>query len=156
MFQGSYARQTREMCADQTFSFYTFDTPKMTVYINGKKNTYGHMSTYEKGKYPTDELRNHYSYCYGGDYAQVEFQNKASQGGTLLVIANSYSNAVAPLLANHFTRTIFVDPRYYEDWAGSPFRLDAFCEKEGVDKVLYLADVAMFLTDEAEKGGDAE
>lgn len=128
----------------------------MKVNINGKKGTYGHMTAYEKGKYPTDELRNHYAYCYGGDYAQVEFISGSQGKGTLLVIANSYSNVLDPLIASHFDRTLFVDPRYYADWAGAPFDLNAYCQKEGVDKVLYLSDIAMFMTDEAAKGGDAE
>ena len=155
MFNGSYARQTRMLCATETFSCYTFVTPDMTVLVNGKKGSYGHLSAYARGKYPNEELRNHYAWCYGGDYARVEYLNQNSENGTLLVIGSSYTNAINPLIASHFSRTIFIDPRYWADWAGEDFDPAAFCESEGVDRVLYLADVAMFLTDEAQKGGDS-
>ena len=157
VFQGSYARQTHVLCADERFSFYVFDdVPRQTVLIDGKRGTYGRMAAYEKGKYPTDELRNHYAYCYGGDYGRVEFVTGTSGRGTLLVIAASYSNAIDSLIASHFDRTIYLDPRYYETEDGSPFDLAAFCEAEQVDRLLYLGDIALFRNDDAATADAAE
>lgn len=66
-------------------------------------------------------------------------------GGTgnevLLVIKDSYANALLPLLAQHFGRVEMVDLRYY------PGDLMALLEETEADRVLCLYGLTTFLTD---------
>ena len=57
--------------------------------------------------------RDKYAALLHGNHALVELNNDAAPEGTLLVIKDSYANALLPLLAQHYRRTIAVDPRYF-------------------------------------------
>lgn len=151
VFQGSYARQTHLLCADEHFVFQTFDLPALRTIIQGKKGTYGHLSLYLRGKYPTDALRNHYAYCYGGDYGQIEYVSETEGRGNLLLVASSYSNPINALIAAGYDHTWVVDLRYYEAWAGTPFDPAAFCAEHEIRDILLLGDAHFFFVDSAEK-----
>lgn len=154
VFQGSYARQTHVLCADEPFTVSFFDLPAHRVTIQGKKGTYGHLSLYERGKVPTDPLRNHYAYCYGGDYGLLEYDFRQPDQGNLLLVASSYSNPINALIASGYDHTFVVDLRYWESWAGSPFDPAAFCTEHNIGTILLLGDAGFFFTDEAEKGAE--
>lgn len=57
--------------------------------------------------------RDKYAALLYGNHACIELVNDQAQGGTLLVIKDSYANAMLPLLARHYRRIVAVDPRYY-------------------------------------------
>ena len=155
VFQGSYARQTHLLCADEPFTVQRFELPAHQTLIQGKRGTYGHRSLYERGKkIPTDALRNHYAYCFGGDYALVEFDFNQPERGNLLLVASSYSNPINELIAAGYGHTWVVDLRYWEAWAGTPFDPAAFCAEHDVRDVLLLGDVNLFYVDEAERGSE--
>ena len=143
VFNGSYARQTRELCADERFGAYTYDLPRARVTLNGKKGTYGHAALYEKDRFPTDELRNHYAYYYGGDYGEIAVEGGGADG-RLLIVADSYSNPLNLLLASHFESTYIIDLRYYEKDMGKPFDWDAYIAEHRIDTVLMLGDIALY------------
>ena len=147
VFQGSYARQTHILCADETFSFQTFELPPYTTYINGRRRAYGNLSAYEKQKYSTEPLANHYANCFGGDFAQIVYDFGTSGKGRLLMVASSYSNPINALIAAGYDQTYVVDLRYYEEWAGAPFDPAAYCRENGIDTVLLLGDVKLFFED---------
>ena len=144
VFDGSYARQTRLLCADELFRAYSYPLPKMKTVLNGKNGQYGHRSVYEKDRYPTDELRNHYAYYYGGDYGEILIDNGSSRGRNLLLIADSYSNPINLLLASHFDRTCVIDLRYYEKDTGKPFDISGCISENRITDVLLLGDIAFF------------
>ena len=112
--------------------------------LNGKRGRYGRMDAYLKGRYETEPLTNHYSNCYGGEYGEIVYDFGTEGKGTLLVIANSYSNPINALIASHFDRTVVVDPRYWEQAAGTPFDPRACVESAGADTVLLLGDIQLF------------
>ncbi len=147
VFQGSYARQTHDLCADETFTFETYNLPAYSVKLQNRKGAYGHIAQYAQGKYPVDPLRNHYAYCFGGDYGLIEYDFGTEGKGNLLVVASSYSNPINALIASGFDHTYFVDLRYYEPWAKSPFDPAAFCQEHSVSNVLLLGDAQLFYTD---------
>ena len=144
VFNGSYARKTNQLCADEPFRVYTFTVPEHTVTLNGKRGRYGRMDAYLKGRYETEPLTNHYSNCYGGEYGEIVYDFGTEGKGTLLIIANSYSNPINALIASHFDRTVVVDPRYWEQAAGTPFDPRACAESAGADTVLLLGDIQLF------------
>lgn len=152
-FNGSYARQTRQLCADEPFRVYSFDLPKHTVTLNGKRGKYGRLDAYLKGRYETEALTNHYANCYGGEYGEIVYDFGATGKGSLLVIASSYSNPINALIASHFDRTTVVDPRYWEDWTGEPFDPAVCTARARADTVLLLGDIQLFTSDLTGKGG---
>ncbi len=154
VFNGSYARQTKVLCADETFKAYSYPLPGMKLTLNGKKGQYGHQSLYERGRYPTDEMRNHYAYFYGGDYGEIRIDNGEGHGGNLLIIADSYSNPVNLPLASHFDQTYIIDLRYYEKDIGEPFDLPSYIESRAIDKLLLMGDIAFFTGAEEKEAGD--
>jgi len=144
VFNGSYARKTGLRCADELFCAYSYALPKMQVTLNGKRGQYGHQSLYERQKYPTDALRNHYAYYYGGDYGEIVIDSGRDTGRKLLLVADSYSNPVNLLLASHFDQTYVIDLRYYQQDLGEEFDWQGYIDAHGVDTVLLLGDVALF------------
>lgn len=154
VFQGSYARQTHVLCADECFAFRQYDLPAFTTVINGRRRTYGNQSAYAKGKYASGAMANHYATCFGGDFAQIEYDFGAQGKGKLLVVASSYSNPINALIAAGYDTTYVIDLRYYEAWAGQPFDAAAFCRDNGIDTVLLLGDVNLFYVDGPEEGAE--
>ena len=153
VFQGSYARQTHQLCADENFTFQKFDMPEYRTVIQGKQGTYGHLSLYMKGKYPTDSLRNHYAYCFGGDFGQIEYDFGDQGRGNLPLVASSYSNPINALIAAGYDHTWVVDLRYYASWAGQAFQPETFCKEHEIQDILLLGDANFFFVDDMEKGG---
>ena len=83
--------------------------------------------------------RNKYACLIGETYGHVQLTGGAEQG-SLLILCDSYANAIAPLLAQHFQRTDLVDPRYY---AGD---VAALCREAGTQQVLVLMGLNTFST----------
>lgn len=143
-FNGSYARQSGRMVGDSTFTVYTYGLKKTITRLNGKNGTYGHQSLYEKGRYPTDELRNHYAYYYGGDYGEIVLDTRNAQKENLLIVGDSYTNPINGLIASHFGRTHILDMRYYERDMGEPLDLNAYIQRNDISRVLLLGDITFF------------
>ena len=154
VFNGSYARQTKSMRADEHFTVYSFSLPKHAETMNGKRGTYGRLNAYLKGRYAQDSLTNHYANCYGGEYGEIIYDFSAPGKGNLLLIASSYSNPINGLIASHYDKTYVIDLRYYEEWAGQAFDIVSYVEEQQIDDVLLLGDIGMFLNDTAAEGGE--
>ncbi|MDF2926745.1 MAG: hypothetical protein K0R57_5659 [Paenibacillaceae bacterium] len=59
--------------------------------------------------------RSGYAVFMGGDYPLDIIKTKNSSGKRLLVIKDSYGNALIPFLLPHFEEIVVVDPRYYKE-----------------------------------------
>ena len=153
VFNGSYARQTNRLCADEPFRVYSFDLPAYTVTLNGKRGKYGRLDAYLKDRYETNPLTNHYANCYGGEYGEIVYDFGTEGKGTLLLIASSYSNPINALIASHFDRTVVVDPRYWEAWSGRSFDPAEAASACGADTILLLGDIRFFTADLIGEGG---
>ena len=145
VFNGAYARQTNQLCADEPFEVYAFELPRMAVTLNGKRGVYGRLDAYRKGRYTVEPLTNHYANCYGGEYGEIVYENGEAGRGSLLLIASSYSNPINALVASHYDRTYVIDPRYYADWAGQPFDPAAYAAEREIGTVALLGDIRFFL-----------
>lgn len=143
-FNGSYARQSGRMIGEDHFTVYTYDLKKMITRLNGKNGTYGHQALYEKGRHPTDELRNHYAYYYGGDYGEIIIQSRKADKQNLLILADSYSNPINGLIASHFGNTHILDLRYYQRDMGTDLALDEYIREHDIDLMLLLGDITFF------------
>ena len=154
VFNGSYARVTKSLRADEPFIVRSFDLPEYKVTLNGKRGTYGRLKAYQSGRFPAEPLTNHYANCYGGDYGEIVYDFGTEGKGRLLLVANSYSNPINALIASHFDQAYVIDPRYYEDYAGHAFDPAAYVQEHNIDTVLLLGDIKLFLSGTEAEGGD--
>ena len=140
-FNGSINQQSGKKDSQEDFTVYRFDFPEMKVEINGSpRASYGNQETYLAGKYSRMPLANHYANFYGGDIGQLHLETDRTDRGNLLVFSNSFSNAVAMLLASHFHHTWFIDLRYYEGNMKKPFSLIDALKEWDTDRILILGD----------------
>lgn len=124
-----------EVFSDEFFAF-RFAFPEMTVTINGEPaEDYGSQEAYFSGmaKEPIG-----YGNFYGGDYGETILDTQSPEKENLLILGDSYDNAVIKLLASHFGKTCAVDLRYYEHSLGRPFRFSQYVEEHQITKVLFV------------------
>lgn len=81
-----------------------------------------------------------YSAFLGGNQPLCVIRNEEGTG-KLLLIRDSYSDALAPFLARHFEEVHLLDLRYYRGSAA------AYAEENGIGEIMVLQSVANFITD---------
>jgi hypothetical protein len=69
---------------------------------------------------PEDLSNLSYRVFMGGDYAILDFTSSNKNGMTLVVVKDSFANALIPWVAPNYERIIVIDPRHYD---GSVVRL---------------------------------
>ncbi|MDE6590958.1 MAG: hypothetical protein K2K53_11565 [Oscillospiraceae bacterium] len=87
------------------------------------------------------EVKDKYAYFLGGNQPLCVIQNPDAQGGKLLVIRDSYSDSLAPFLAEEFQEVHLFDLRY------TNMSLKQYVEQNGIDRVLVLYSASNFTTD---------
>ena len=76
-----------------------------------------------------------------GNHALTTISNPNAQGGTLLVIKDSYAHGFAPFLADHYETIYLLDLRYYRG------KVSDFAAEHGEDELLFLYGTSTLLTD---------
>lgn len=114
---------------------YRFDFPPMEVFAGENPvGAYGAQDEILAGAPITPA----YSSFYGDDLGHVAFHTGREDRDNLLVIGDSFDNAVIRLLACHFNALHSVDFRYYLYQTGEEFDLAAYVEEHDIDKVLLM------------------
>ncbi len=129
----------------EDFFAYPYVFPPMTITIDGAPaENYGHQSQFLAGEpgYLT------YGTFYGSDEAEVVFDTGKTACENLLVIGDSFDNAILKLLASSFHQTYSVDLRYYATKLGKPFELAEYAAAHQIDKVLLVGNIDYFTMDE--------
>ena len=146
MFSGAKAA----LCGAQSFweepfLAYRYAYPEMTVTINGQSALdYGAQGECFQHQLP--EIS--YGTFYGGDEGEVVFDTGNTEKENLLVIGDSFDNAVLKLLASHYHRTYGVDLRYYEHYMGEPFSLGDYLAEQDISTVLLIGNIDFFILPE--------
>lgn len=135
---GSKAVQTKsfEIWVEDMYG-YRFDFPEMSITMNGESvQDYGAQNaTLEVPAYGT---------YYGSDAGELIFDTGNTDKENILVIGESYDNAVLKLLAVHFNKTHSIDLRYYEHYMGREFSFSDYVEEHGITKVLFIGNLDFF------------
>ena len=88
------------------------------------------------------EQKDKYSAFLGGNQPLCVIKNENNpDGGKLLLIRDSYSDALAPFLAQSFSEVHLLDLRYYRASAAR------YAEENGIDHIAVLYSVQNFITD---------
>lgn len=83
-----------------------------------------------------EDVENKYLTFMGGDHPIAVVQTD-TEGPCILVIKESYGNALISWLTNHYSKIILIDPRQYYD-KNSDIDLAAFAAEQGVDQCLVI------------------
>lgn len=129
-----------EGVAAEDFAVNLFDYPEMTVTIPvGPIPDYGMQTLFVAG-----ELEGiSYGSVFGVDCGELVFDT-GRPGRNLLVMGDSYDNAIVKPLAAGFSKTYCVDLRSFESELGHPFVMEDYLKEHDIDCVLFLGGVDYF------------
>ncbi len=147
VFSGTKAQGSDTEVYKEMFSAYSFDFPQIKTTENGAaRNYYGGSDYYiEKAKAAPGSVSGlTYGKFYGQDSGEIIFENPDSPNGNILVLGESYDNAILRLLACHFTKLCSVDLRNYRAQTGKIFDFDSYVREHGITKVLLIGNVDYF------------
>jgi len=128
----------------EPFRAYRFDFPDMEMTVNGTPGGYGAQEAFLDGQGGQPS----YGGFYGGDSGEAVFSTGRADRENLLVLGESYDNAVLRLLATHFNNTYAVDLRYYEVYMGEKFSFSDYVKERDITQVLLIGNIDYFLMDE--------
>lgn len=153
LFYGSLVKRSNfnldEKITD-TICDFDYEMPEYTVTVNKEKvEEYGARLAYRQNHYDADKATNHYREFFGKDSAEVIYDFGNNTGVNAVIISDSYTNAIKPVLASHFDKTIFIDLRYYLSEFDEFFNLSAYMEKYDIDLVVWVGGLTTVYMDES-------
>ena len=153
-FSGTFSSRTGYILPGEPFYIYTFDLPKYKVYGDGKEMKIFDMNTFD------DNLKDRdsdyfYAIAYKTYGTEVVYESEFEDKDTLLLIGDSYSAAIEPLLMQHFSKIYYIQPHDYYLKYNKRFSYDDFIANHKVDKILFMYTVEnYFYSDEyGDRGG---
>lgn len=133
-----------------TICDFDYDLKEHTVTVNGVEvEEFGQREAYRNNVYQTDKATNHYREFFGVDSAEVIYDFGENTGVNAIIFTDSYTNAIKPVLASHFDKTIYIDLRHYLSTYGDYFNLKKTMEREGIDVVVYVGSLSVIYMDES-------
>ena len=128
----------------EDFCVYEFEFPDYDIYINGEKKDYGNQ------KYHIDNPEKGITYgsFYGYDEGEIVFDNHDNSKENILIVGESYDNAILKLLASHFNKTYSIDLRNYERENNKKFNYLEYLNDNNIDKVLLIGNKDYFAMSE--------
>ena len=123
---------------------YRFNYSPMKIYRNGEPFEYGNedMVLHNQDSTINDWIT--YSFVYGDDIGELVFETERTDRPNLLIIGDSYDNAILKLLAGHFHKMYSVDLRHFERQTNAPFIMDDYIQKNKIDVVLLFGNIGFY------------
>lgn len=116
----------------ESYSVYLFEYPDFGI-------DFGYVKT------EPDESLQSYTYSFYGPDAACAVLDTGSEGtGKILLIGDSFDNALLKLLASHYDETHTVDLRAYTAEYGETFNITEYIEANSIDQVLYMGGASFF------------
>ena len=120
-----------------SFDINVFDYPEMEICYNGNPiQDYGRQSQFIANELSTIS----YGMVFGEDCAELTFDT-GTEGKKLLVMGDSYDNAILKSLACGFSKTYSIDLRAYDPYS---FDLTEYVRANGIDTVLFVGGIDYF------------
>ncbi len=132
----------------ETVGVWTYDLKPVTITLNGSRSSeYGRQLAYVKrikdGGSMLQEAK--YGAVYGPDSGEAIFENPDSDNGSVLMLGESYDNALLLLLSQHFTTLYSVDLRNYKNQTGKTFNFDKYVAERSIDRVLLIGNLDYYV-----------
>ena len=83
-----------------------------------------HTGVYDPEKLKEGETDKYAAYVYSNNGVTV-IENPEAEGGSILIVKDSFGNSIAPLLATNYSTVVMIDTRYYRGVAVKPSELIA-------------------------------
>ena len=142
----------------EKFYVYRFSFPAYALITqNGEVfDNYGNQEPYLSGEFQGDlSYASFYGYDAGevvisktGDGISTGDAGKAPSGRNVLIIGDSYDNALLKLIASHYDNLYSVDLRYYKAYFGADFDFDSYVAERGIGTVLFIGNREVFSADD--------
>lgn len=124
-------------------SIEVWENPANTESNIKVKITEGKQTTEYNSMFFYDHLEedDKYPVFIDGNHALTEITNTNANGGTLVMIKDSFSHCLAPFLADNYSKIILVDMRYYK------LSVSELIEQENPEQVVVLYGIDNIATD---------
>ncbi len=133
----------------EDFAVNLFDYPFMTISVpSGSIPDYGMQSLFVNGELESVS----YGSVFGVDCGELVFDT-GRPGKNLLVMGDSYDNAVVKPLAAGFSKTYCVDLRSFSSELGHPFVMADYLREHRIDCVVFVGGVDYFGATLPQEGG---
>ena len=142
-YSGSYNNRLGYHKSNDLFTVYRFEgLPEYSCSINGDRSSgkYGKMEKFFKGNHQKI-ADNYYAQYYGGDPAELVIDTHQPDKPNLLLISNSYDNALIHLLTKHYNVICSLDTRYYESTFKKTANIPKIIQKYAINHVVMLGDI---------------
>ena len=149
---GSRARGSAQNY-NEAISVFNYDFPEYFIVANGEvKNDFSDFTLIskaaEKGVYRRDLG---YNDIYGDDEGEIiirnQDQNSRGNYEKILILGDSFDNALLKLIASHYGTVYSVDTRYYEN-DQRKFVLKDYLKENSIDTILFVGRNEFFLNDD--------
>ncbi|HNR02462.1 MAG TPA: hypothetical protein PKK59_08010 [Anaerolineaceae bacterium] len=136
-FHGSLARfSLYRIRPGDIFEVALLDLPPHKIFDStGMELDLHHQADYLDGHYSTEPFTDHYVEYYGADRDLIEYVYENGSERNLMIIGDSYANAIESILAAHYHHTYSIDVRKYPY---GKFNLAEFLEEHDVDDILFI------------------
>ena len=129
-----------EGIAAEDFTVNLYDVPEMRFTVAGESiPAYGAQEGFVSGALESVS----YGSVFGGDYGELLIDT-GKAGENLLILGDSYDNAIVTPLAAGFSRTWCVDLRAYAAQTGHGFDMADYLREKEIDRVLLVAGIDYF------------
>ena len=119
----------------ETFTYYKAPNDYATYYMNPQDTDFMQATMF-----PTMDVSNSYSTFMGGDMKVVHVETDVENRRKLLIIKDSYPNAMVPCLTGSFEDIWTVDMRYLEVMEHFPHSISQIVKDQGITDVLFCMD----------------
>lgn len=131
-----YSDENANMAANpETFVYYIGPNDFATYYMNPTDTDFTRNSMFLQMP-----VSSSYSTFMGGDMKVVHVETDVENSRKLLIIKDSYPNALVPCLTGSFEDIWTVDMRYLEDMQNFPHSISQIVKEQGITDVLFCMD----------------
>lgn len=116
----------------ETFVYYIAPNDFATYYMNPEDTDFVRGSMFVN-----QGVSESYSRFMGGDMKVVHVETDVANGRKLLIVKDSYPNALVPCLTGSFEEIWTVDMRYLEKMEHFPHSISQIVEEQGITDVLF-------------------
>lgn len=125
-----------EVVEHDVISDLEYDESNFVVYVDGNEEpmeALRHRDAYDEGEVSADRYQNLYAEYFHTDFSLIEIKNlDKPEGEDIVLVGDSFSNAMERFVAEHYRTTYVIDPRRH------PGTLGQFVDEHGVENVLFV------------------
>lgn len=145
-FYGSLSRRALDDDVVDKIRDIEMEYPDFKVTIDGEEasaESLVHKDNYTSGRYDTNKYANRYAEYFHGDFGLIQIDNPTPiEGGSVLIVGDSYTNCAERFFALQFETTYAFDPRH------DPQTIDGFLrEHPNVEDVVFIMRGTNFLSE---------